>query len=41
MSDTNMPLIIALVGYWAVGFPVAWYLRHAHAVCAASASGSA
>lgn len=26
MSDTNMPLIIALVGYWAVGFPVAWYL---------------
>jgi MATE family multidrug resistance protein len=26
MSDTNMPLIIALVGYWAVGFPIAWYL---------------
>jgi MATE family multidrug resistance protein len=26
MSDTNMPLIIALVGYWAVGFPVAWWL---------------
>jgi MATE family multidrug resistance protein len=26
MSDTNMPLIIALLGYWAVGFPVAWYL---------------
>jgi MATE family multidrug resistance protein len=26
MSDTNMPLIIALIGYWAVGFPVAWYL---------------
>jgi MATE family multidrug resistance protein len=25
MSDTNMPLIIALIGYWAVGFPVAWY----------------
>ncbi len=26
MSDTNMPLIIALVGYWAVGFPIAWWL---------------
>lgn len=26
LSDTNMPLIIALLGYWAVGFPVAWYL---------------
>ena len=26
MSDTNMPLIIALLGYWAVGFPIAWYL---------------
>jgi multidrug resistance protein, MATE family len=26
MSDTNMPLIIALVGYWLVGFPVAWWL---------------
>jgi MATE family multidrug resistance protein len=26
LSDTNMPLIIALAGYWAVGFPVAWYL---------------
>jgi multidrug resistance protein, MATE family len=26
MSDTNMPLVIALIGYWAVGFPVAWYL---------------
>ena len=26
MSDTNMPLIIALVGYWAIGFPVAWWL---------------
>lgn len=25
MSDTNMPLIIALIGYWAIGFPVAWY----------------
>src|SRR5690606_10256974 len=25
MSDTNMPLIIALVGSRAVGFPVAWY----------------
>lgn len=25
LSDTNMPLVIALVGYWAVGFPVAWY----------------
>jgi MATE family multidrug resistance protein len=25
MSDTNMPLIIALIGYWAVGFPVAWW----------------
>jgi MATE family multidrug resistance protein len=26
MSDTTMPLIIALIGYWAVGFPVAWWL---------------
>lgn len=26
MSDTNMPLIIALIGYWAVGFPIAWWL---------------
>jgi MATE family multidrug resistance protein len=26
LSDTNMPLIIALAGYWAVGFPIAWYL---------------
>lgn len=26
MSDTNMPLIIALVGYWLIGFPVAWWL---------------
>lgn len=25
MSDTNMPLIIALIGYWAVGFPIAWW----------------
>ena len=25
MSDTNMPLIIALIGYWAIGFPVAWW----------------
>jgi MATE family multidrug resistance protein len=26
LSDTNMPLLIALVGYWLVGFPVAWLL---------------
>jgi MATE family multidrug resistance protein len=26
MSDTNVPLIIALVGYWLVGFPIAWWL---------------
>ncbi len=26
LSDTNMPLIIALVGYWLIGFPVAFYL---------------
>jgi MATE family multidrug resistance protein len=26
ISDTTMPLIFALVGYWAIGFPVAWYL---------------
>jgi MATE family multidrug resistance protein len=25
LSDTNMPLIIALIGYWLVGFPIAWY----------------
>ena len=25
LSDTTMPLIIALAGYWAVGFPVAYY----------------
>lgn len=25
LSDTNMPLIIALIGYWAIGFPVAWW----------------
>jgi MATE family multidrug resistance protein len=24
MSDTTMPLIIAIVGYWAVGFPIAY-----------------
>ena len=26
LSDTNMPLLIALGGYWAVGFPVAYLL---------------
>jgi len=26
MSDTTMPLIIAIVGYWVVGFPVAYIL---------------
>lgn len=26
LSDTNMPLIIALVGYWAIGAPIAWLL---------------
>jgi MATE family multidrug resistance protein len=26
LSDTTMPLVIALVGYWAVGFPVAYVL---------------
>lgn len=25
LSDTNMPLLIALIGYWAVGFPVAYF----------------
>ncbi len=25
LSDTNTPLIIALIGYWAIGFPIAWY----------------
>ncbi len=25
-SDTNMPLIIALVGYWAIGLPIAYLL---------------
>ncbi|HEX4297216.1 MAG TPA: MATE family efflux transporter, partial [Devosia sp.] len=26
LSDTSMPLVIALVGYWLVGFPVAYVL---------------
>lgn len=26
LSDTKMPMIIALLGYWAVGFPVAYVL---------------
>jgi MATE family multidrug resistance protein len=26
LSDTKMPLVIALVGYWGVGMPVAWIL---------------
>jgi MATE family multidrug resistance protein len=26
LSDTNVPLVIALVGYWVVGFPTAWLL---------------
>jgi MATE family multidrug resistance protein len=26
LSDTNVPLVIALFGYWAVGFPVAYLL---------------
>jgi MATE family multidrug resistance protein len=26
LSDTNMPLVIALIGYWAIGFPVAYIL---------------
>ena len=25
LSDTSWPLVIALVGYWAIGFPVAWW----------------
>jgi MATE family multidrug resistance protein len=25
LSDTTVPLILALIGYWAVGFPVAYY----------------
>ena len=25
LSDTTMPLIIALVGYWLIGFPIAYY----------------
>jgi len=26
LSDTNIPLVIAVVGYWAIGFPVAYVL---------------
>jgi MATE family multidrug resistance protein len=26
LSDTRMPLVIALVGYWAVGMPIAYVL---------------
>lgn len=26
LSDTNVPLIIAFLGYWAVGFPVSYFL---------------
>lgn len=26
LNDTAMPLIIAIIGYWAVGFPLAWLL---------------
>lgn len=26
LSDTNVPLVLALVGYWAIGFPTAYYL---------------
>src|SRR5207244_2194014 len=26
LSDTNVPLIIAFLGYWAVGFPVSYLL---------------
>jgi MATE family multidrug resistance protein len=26
LSDTTMPLLIALIGYWLVGFPVAYLL---------------
>ncbi len=25
LSDTNVPLVMALIGYWLVGFPVAWF----------------
>jgi MATE family multidrug resistance protein len=25
LSDTNMPLVIALGGYWLIGFPTAWF----------------
>ena len=25
LSDTKMPLVLALLGYWGVGFPVAYY----------------
>jgi MATE family multidrug resistance protein len=26
LSDTNVPLIIAFLGYWAVGFPISYFL---------------
>jgi MATE family multidrug resistance protein len=26
LSDTRTPMLLAIVGYWAVGMPVAWFL---------------
>lgn len=26
LSDTTVPMVIALIGYWAVGLPTGWYL---------------
>ena len=26
LNDTSMPLVIALIGYWGLGFPIAYLL---------------
>ena len=39
INDTRMTLVFAAIGYWCVGFPIAWWLAF-HANSARSASGS-
>lgn len=29
LSDTKIPMVVALFGYWCVGMPIAWYLGNA------------
>ena len=38
LSDTKIPMVVALFGYWCVGMPIAWYLA-APTASRASASG--